>query len=197
MDWDMAYESGDYRKHWNSSHPSPELVGYISSMQSHEAKDFLDIGCGTGEDAIFAANFFMHSVGIDISLKAVALAAAKTGSTGSKAKFIQGDIGALPFESSRFSMVSDRGCMHNLSFEMWASCEKEVYRVLKLGGVFFLRGARKIPSYVTNLTFIEQENVEKYFTSNRWKIAGPFNFTMFSDAEDGFPLSNLFVLNKL
>ena len=50
----------------------------------------------------------MHSVRIDISLKALAHAAAKTGSTGSKAKFIQADIGALPFESSRFSMVSDR-----------------------------------------------------------------------------------------
>ena len=108
MDWDIAYENGDYRKHWNSSHPSPELVCHISSMQSPQTKEFLDIGCGTREDTIFVSNFFMHSVGIDISLKALAHAAAKTGSTGSKAKFIQGDIGALPFESSRFSMVSDR-----------------------------------------------------------------------------------------
>ncbi len=197
MDWDSAYESGDYRKHWDSSHPSPELAGYISAMHPQDGKDFLDIGCGSGEDTIFAAQYFENSVGIDISSKAIELATNKALEKRSNAKFVQADLNCLPFGDSTFSMVSDRGCLHNLSFEMWASYEKEVFRVLKPGGTLFLRGARKFPPYGENFTFIETENIENHFHHHHWNIRGPYSITMFSDADDGCLLSNLFVLDKL
>ena len=197
MDWNAAYESGEYRKHWDSSQPSPELAGFISAMQPQNGKGFLDIGCGSGEDTIFAARYFENSVGIDISSKAIELASDKALANNSRAKFIRADLNCLPFGGSMFNMVSDRGCLHNLTFEMWASYEKEVYRVLKPGGTLFLRGARKFPSYGENFSFIEPENIQDYFSQHRWKIRGPFNITMYSDADDGCLLSNLFVLDKL
>ncbi len=80
---------------------------------------YLDIGCDSGEDTIFTAHYFENSVGIDISSKAIELAKDKALAKGSNAKFIRADLYCLPFGDSTFSMVSDGGFLHNLSFEMW------------------------------------------------------------------------------
>ena len=197
MDWDSSYTSGEYRKHWDSSHASPELVGFISSLVNQEAMAFLDIGCGSGEDAIYASGVFRSSVGIDISKCAIDLAKEKCNERKSNAVFRKADIFSLPFGNSSFSIAADRGCLHNIPLNDWPSYEREVHRILGKEGVFLLRGARKVPSYADNFSFIEPENVGKFFTPARWDSRGPYKFTMFSDAEDGYLLSNLFVLSKL
>ena len=49
MNWNDAYTDGIYKKHWDSSYPSPELVGFISTIENKKNSVLLDIGCGSGK----------------------------------------------------------------------------------------------------------------------------------------------------
>lgn len=195
MEWENAYLDGDYKNQWDSSHPSPELVGYISSCADKKNCILLDVGCGTGEDAIFLSNFVNSVQGIDISPTAITIAQKKAQERKSKANFKVGSVYAIPFSNNMFDIVTDRGCLHNLPLNEWKTYEQEIYRIIKKEGTLFLRGARNVEEYGDNFTFITEQNVKANFLEKRWKINGPYAYTMFSDA--GILYSNLFLLNKI
>lgn len=195
MEWENAYLEGDYKNQWDSSHPSPELVGFISSRTNKKNDVLLDVGCGTGEDTIFLSNYVNSVHGIDISPTAIIIAQKKAQKRKSKANFKVGSVYALPFSNNMFDIVLDRGCLHNLPLSEWKTYEHEIYRVLKKNGVLFLRGARKVEEYGDNFTFITEQNIKTAFLDKKWEISGPYAYTMFSDA--GILYSNLFLLNKI
>lgn len=94
-----------------------------------------------------------------------------------------------------FNIITDRGCLHNLPLNTWQKYEHEVYRVLKTGGIFFLRGAKDVTEYGDNFIFITEKNLYSNFVDQKWEKNGPYSYTMFSDA--GILNSNLFLMKKI
>ena len=71
--WSDSYRLGDHSV-WDHASPSTELIGYILGARLPPGTRALDLGCGTGADAIFLAkqNFEVH--GVDFSEEALLLA---------------------------------------------------------------------------------------------------------------------------
>ncbi|MCI5126573.1 MAG: class I SAM-dependent methyltransferase [Candidatus Electrothrix sp. AR5] len=78
-DWDKRYEENDLP--WDSGKPDIALTNLVAQWPVCTGK-VLDIGCGTGTNAIWLAQQGFEVTGLDISDKAIALAKKNAPSTG-------------------------------------------------------------------------------------------------------------------
>jgi ubiquinone/menaquinone biosynthesis C-methylase UbiE len=92
----------------------------------------LDVACGSGQVALWAARDGINVTGIDIAPNAVRRAQARANAEGLNARFLQGDAEALPFEDASFDFViSLVGAMFAPRPELVA---RELLRVCSPGG---------------------------------------------------------------
>ncbi len=104
----------------------------------------LDLGCGTGTEAIYLAEQGFESHGIDISAAGLALAYDKMRRLGVAVEFRRGNVLELPYPKGKFGFVNDRGCFHHIETRDRPQYAREVARVMRRGGVFLLRGAAEV-----------------------------------------------------
>ena len=107
VSWNETYASGGPLP-WDTGMPDPVLVEIIESG-AIAAGRALEIGCGTGTNAIFLAQHGFNVLGIDISEIAVERARAKAHGT---CRFEAVDFLAAPPIGGPFEFVFDRGCFH-------------------------------------------------------------------------------------
>jgi ubiquinone/menaquinone biosynthesis C-methylase UbiE len=101
----------------------------------------LDIGCGTGTQAIAAwrrAQPGGSVVGVDISEKMLAAARRKARRAGLDLAFGHADVAQLPFEDERFDVVTMTTVMHMVPECQRRLCLREASRVLRRGGRLLL-----------------------------------------------------------
>ena len=92
----------------------------------------LDVACGSGQVALWAARDGVHVTGVDVAPNLVQRAQARANAEGLKACFIEGDAEALPFEDASFDVViSLVGVMFAPRPELVA---RELLRVCSPGG---------------------------------------------------------------
>lgn len=75
--WDEAYRSGEYRKYWDYSYASQEIATCAALEIFPRGGVILDVGCGSGSDAVFLATLGFRVKALDISTKALDLVRAK------------------------------------------------------------------------------------------------------------------------
>lgn len=93
----------------------------------------LDLACGTGDIAFEAAARGGAVVGLDITSRMIELARAKARERrASRARFLVGDMMALPFADASFDLVTTGYGLRNVP--RLAGAIREIYRVLKPGG---------------------------------------------------------------
>lgn len=74
----------------------------------------LDLGCGEGRHARFAAALGFHVVGVDFEVSALRRAIAFSQDRRRDfLRFVAGDVLRLPFCSAHFDVVMDYGCLHH------------------------------------------------------------------------------------
>jgi SAM-dependent methyltransferase len=74
----------------------------------------LELGCGTGDNAIWLSQQNFQVVGIDASEAAIERAKSKAGKTHVECEFIVSDIMTSRIEGTPFDFAFDRGCFHTL-----------------------------------------------------------------------------------
>jgi SAM-dependent methyltransferase len=110
--WDAAYRvRGDAP--WDSGRPSEELIRTVDEERVLPGRA-VELGCGTGTNAIFLAQAGFDVTGIDISGVAVAEATAKAGEVGVAPRFIVADLLDPPPLDGPYDFLFDRGCYHVL-----------------------------------------------------------------------------------
>src|SRR5688572_11025867 len=72
---------------WDIGRPQPDFVAIAGAVRG----SVLDVGCGTGEHALFFAGRGHEAWGIDMVPAAIALARAKAAERGLEATFVVGD----------------------------------------------------------------------------------------------------------
>ena len=102
----------------------------LAGLTAHDV--VLDLACGTGDILFAAAAKARLAVGLDLTLRMLQLAAAK--SPRARAPLLTGDMLALPFPSARFSVVTVGYGLRNVSDLEHAI--DEIHRVLAPGGRF-------------------------------------------------------------
>jgi ubiquinone/menaquinone biosynthesis C-methylase UbiE len=110
------------------------VMGYL--IHCH---NLLDLGCGSGNDAIRLAQKGIRVMGLDISISAVNRAQDRADAEDLNAQFIQADMSqGLTFRSERFDGVLANLSLHYFPWEQTRYIVSEVRRVLRPGGVFVL-----------------------------------------------------------
>jgi SAM-dependent methyltransferase len=138
----LAYRFG--RPRWDGSEPQPELAALTRERPPGRA---LDLGCGTGTDAIYLASQGWEVVGVDFVPEAIATARSRAAAAGSAATFVVGDATRLRQAgiSGDFGLVIDVGCYHAIPARLRDAYAAEVAAVTTPGADLYLAGISTPP----------------------------------------------------
>ena len=126
--FNQAYAAGT--PPWNIDGPQPAIVRLVEA--SGITGRVLDLGCGTGANAVFLAQRGLDVVGLDASSIAIERAQARaTEQRVSTAWFIVGDARHLASLGEPFDAVLDCGLWHTLSDSDRAQVRAGVHAVLR------------------------------------------------------------------
>ena len=120
---------------WDTGISPPELMSFI---RSNPAGTGLDMGCGTGTNALTLARHGWKVTGVDFSTQAIARARRKARKEGLEITFVQGDVSALDELEGPFDLCLDIGCYHSLSASIREGYAERLGRLLRRGGTYLL-----------------------------------------------------------
>jgi len=130
--WDQMYEG---TPPWDIGRPQPAFVDLVErGIIKHNP--ILDVGCGTGENALFLAAKGFETVGVDGSQLAIEKAKRKAQDRKLKATFLVRDALELASLRRQFAAVTDCGLFHTFDDEDRPRFAEQVARALKPGGTY-------------------------------------------------------------
>lgn len=97
---------------WDIRRPDFNLIKTIKEKGINSCK-VLEIGCGTGDNAIWLAQQNFQITGIDVSEIAITEARIRASKVGAKCNFITGNFFLDEIKEAPFEFVFDRGCFHS------------------------------------------------------------------------------------
>ena len=109
-DWNEDYARAE-KPPWDSGEPDPILVAFIAAGGAKPGRA-LDVGCGTGTNALYLAERGFEVLGVDISPRAVEQANVKAKGRPGRHRFLVHDFLAGSVPGAPFDFVFDRGCFH-------------------------------------------------------------------------------------
>jgi len=127
-DWNSRYLAGDLP--WDSGLPSRELQRVIDEMRIQPCRA-LDLGCGTGTNAVELARRGFDVTAVDCAPRAIEIAREKGVAAGVNVHWIVADVQTFGAELEPFDFVFDRGCYHccrRVDFAGYAATLRNVTR---------------------------------------------------------------------
>jgi 2-polyprenyl-3-methyl-5-hydroxy-6-metoxy-1,4-benzoquinol methylase len=133
IDWQQRYVQK--QTPWDTGFESPQL-GRIIEERGIKPGRALEIGCGTGTNAVALAQRGFDVTAFDLSPLAIDQAREKAAKAGVKVNFFQANAMELP-DLGRFGFVFDRGVYHVLRRVNLFGFLKLLDRVAEPGGWYF------------------------------------------------------------
>lgn len=133
--FDLQYILG--RTPWDTQVTPPEVVAFIENEGVFPGRA-LDLGCGTGTNAIYLARHGWQVVGVDFSGVAIWQARCKARWAGMDATFRRADVTDLSFLGEVFDFLLDIGCLHSIPIERWRPYAAGVARLARPGARYML-----------------------------------------------------------
>ncbi|CUS46494.1 MAG: class I SAM-dependent methyltransferase [Pseudomonadota bacterium] len=113
------------------------LEPFLPLLESHGCRDVIDLGCGTGYDALALARRGYRVQGFDYAQVAIDEAIRLAQAESLTVDFRQGDIGLpLPCKDGSFDAVISNLVLHSFADAALRSIVDEVERCLRPGGLF-------------------------------------------------------------
>ncbi len=148
---------------WDTEITPPEIVDLIEKEHLPPGRA-IDLGCGTGTNAIYLAQHGWKVVGIDYVAQAVRRAQRKARQAGvsMSTRFVTGDVTRLAALDlgGTFDLAVDVGCVHSLLPQGRTAYAQGLARVVGLNGVLMLYVFRPTS---TRLLGLEPAEVEQLF----------------------------------
>lgn len=132
--FDEAYRQGS--PPWDIGHAQPELVRLVEAGRI--TGRVIDIGCGTGENALYFAKAGLDVVGVDGSPEAIRQARDKARQRDVSIRFDIADVLDLHAYRQSFDTATDSGVFHVFDDDDRPRYEHSVRDVLRPGGHLFL-----------------------------------------------------------
>jgi len=133
--WDGSYRGGK-RPLWDAGQPSGELRRVVEQGIIRPGPA-VDLGCGSGTDAIYLASKGFNVTAIDIAPTALSQAREKADRAGVKVRWLLANVLSLP-RLEPFEFIFDRGCYHEVRFDNAAGYVETVRRLSQPGRTRFL-----------------------------------------------------------
>ena len=108
-DWNERYVAGDTP--WDTGKPDEHLVAFLRSSPVERGRA-LDVGCGTGTNALWLAEQGFAVLGVDLAPSGIEKARAKAAGLGRDCRFALADFLRDEVSGCPFDLVFDRGCFH-------------------------------------------------------------------------------------
>ncbi len=143
---------------------SPALLGRAVESFAGPARA-LDIGCGTGVNAVFMARHGLQVTALDYVPEALSFAAARAERSGVKIEFVCADV--TKFETSdKFNLILDSGCFHGFDEKLRLKYRAKLMEWLQVGAQYVLIHSGKRHSF--DLSIIgtrarRKEDIERYY----------------------------------
>jgi SAM-dependent methyltransferase len=131
--FELRYWTGDAP--WDSGVTPPEVVAFLQRTPPGRA---LDLGCGTGTNAITLAQRGWQVTAIDFSAEALRRARRKARQAHASIRFLRRDVTRLDDLPGPFDFALDLGCFHSLEPVGRSRYASSLTRLLRPGGVFML-----------------------------------------------------------
>jgi SAM-dependent methyltransferase len=122
---------------WDTGVTPPEVKAFVETHDAPPGRA-VDLGCGTGKNAVYLARQGWRAVGIDISLLAILQARWRTLRTEGTARFYRADVTNLLFLERPFDLVLDIGCLHSLPARDRTPYASELIRLTRSGSWYML-----------------------------------------------------------
>ena len=132
--WEDAYKT---TPPWDIGRPQPAFVELVHAGEI-QAGEVLDVGCGTGENALFLAQNGFLVTGVDLVRQAIQEAKAKAVERGVKVDFRIANALSLDFKDGQFGNVVDSGLFHTFSDTDRRVFAAEIARILGGSGNYFM-----------------------------------------------------------
>jgi len=160
--WDADYR-GQTPPVWDIGRPADELQRIVREGIVHACR-VVDLGCGSGTDAIYLASQGFDVTAIDISPTALGQAEEKARKAGVSVRWVLADVLAPPHLES-FDFIYDRGCYHNVRDQSLTAYIETVRRLSHPGTKFLLLSARRDETAAADAPGVTEEELRFDFHS--------------------------------
>lgn len=149
---------------WDTNQTPPEIVQLVEQEQLSPGRA-LDLGCGTGTNAIYLARHGWQAAGIDFVGRAIRTARRKARKAGvtARTRFLVGDVTKLNEMNltGPFDLIMDIGCGHSLLPADLSQYVADLARLTEPGSVLMLYMFRPTPERPRGF---EPDDVEKAYS---------------------------------
>ena len=173
MSFDTKWENEIYRKKKQiNRYPYDSVVSIVNRIfrnKNMKNTHALDLGCGTGNNSKFLANYgFEKITAIDGSSSAINLA--KKTIKSKRCKFICADFNNYDFVKMKFDLIIDRGSLTHNSRKNIKNILLKLKETLKDEGYFisylFSKNHSEYKNYKLNKSFKKKMNVSRAMTTS-------------------------------
>jgi ubiquinone/menaquinone biosynthesis C-methylase UbiE len=190
MEWESSYTRGENHVFL----PSDEVVRFVSRYLRRRVdldkvidispaalgSMVLDLGSGLGRNLLFGESMGLRMHGLELSSLAVTKShqlLQKNGVVEPEIRVKQGDARNLPWPDAYFDHALSDSVLDSMPLEIAQDAVKEVARVVKSGGLFYLNLVAKInlvgggtsPDFEIVSTTHEKDTYQTYFDSEKWQ----------------------------
>lgn len=154
---------------WDQDHVPAELTALVEGPGALPPGKALDIGCGTGTQAVYLAGQGWEVTGLDAVEQPLQAARRRAEDAGAEVRWLQADVTELTTSGldGGFDLIHDRGCFHDLPENARSAYASGVSSLAPPGATFllmaFAAGRRLGPRGVS------EDEVQRRFES-QWEL---------------------------
>src|SRR5260370_34707697 len=137
--WNSQYQGSPP---WDIGRPQPDFVRLAEAGEL--AGRVLDVGCGTGEQAMLAATHGAEAMGVDVAELAIQRAREKAEERGIHATFQVADAMHLDRLGRQFDVITDSGVFHVFSDEERSAFVTSPRSGLRTRGIYYMMCVRDL-----------------------------------------------------
>ncbi len=137
--WESMYEKPLEQIPWEIGKPPRELVQVLENGLAKPCKA-LDIGCGTGNYAIYLAKQGFDVTGVDVSENALKIAKEKAGAEKVAVRFLRADALELAkaLKGEKYGFILDYSLLHHIPHRYTRAYARQFNELLNVGGKLLL-----------------------------------------------------------
>jgi SAM-dependent methyltransferase len=155
--WNERYEKGDTP--WETGQPSSELQRVLTEVPIRPCRA-LELGCGTGANALWLAAEGFDVTALDLSPRAIEQARQRADDAGVRIRFLAADLLHPPAElAGPFDFFFDRGCYHAVRRVDVAAYLETLRRLTHPGTLGLVLAGNAREPHVPGPPFVTEEEI--------------------------------------